>query len=160
MAAIKLRPHHLLDIVTKHGQGLEFKPHPYGHALHTMAAVISTDLDLQVELVIGADQICQPCMHLRPDGSCDDLLTRLDPPIPKQEYNDDLDRRLCTYLGFAPGTVITIRGYLSVVNEKTPGLETVCTHPGEDEKVRLAGLIRGLRKLGIRGSTDEEGEQE
>jgi len=150
MAAMRLRPHHTIDIVSSYGRGAEFKPSAYGHAVHTVAAVILADLDTQVEFIVGADEICQPCKHLKPDGLCDDVLSNLDPPLSKQEYNDDLDRRLFAHFGIEPGTVMTVRQYLEMVNEHVPGIEAICTHPKEDPEQRLEGLTQGLTKLGIR----------
>ena len=150
MAIMKLRPHHILDIISGHGQGARFEPHPYGHAVHTVAEAILSNVDTKVELVVGADEICRPCKHLRPDGLCDDILSQLDPPISKQGYNDDLDRRLLAHLGLEPVTVMTVRHYLEVIAKETPGIEKICTHPEEDPKRRLDGLTQGLAKLGIR----------
>jgi len=150
MRVIKLRPHHLLDIITHYGHGEAFEPHPYGHAVHTVAQQVLSDLDMQVQFIVGNDQICVPCVHLQPDGLCDDVLHQLDQPISKQVYNDDLDRRLFTYLGLAPGVVMTVREFLGVVNEKVPGIEAICTHPKRSRDRRLEGLTRGLVELGVR----------
>jgi len=152
METMELRPHHILDIVKGYGAGSAFKPHPYGHAVHTVAKQILSDLETKVRLVVGADEICRPCIHLQPDGLCDDVLHQLDPPISKQIYNDDLDRRLLAYLGLTAGTVMTIREYLTIVSDYVPGIEQLCTHPKEDRQARLQGLIGGLEKLGIRGN--------
>ena len=150
MKAMRLRPHHLLDIVAAHGGDSGFAPHPYGHDLHRVARDVLRDLDLLVEFVVGADEICLPCKHLQPNGLCDDVLRQLDPPISKQEYNDGLDRRLFAYLGLSPGSAMPVRRFLSIVSEKTPGIEKVCAHPGEDRKLRLQRLARGLVKLGVK----------
>ena len=150
MSIMKLRPHHILDIISNYGHNVELKPHPYGHAVHRVAEAILSDMEIMVEFIVGADEICQPCKHLTSDGLCDDVLHQLDPPISKQEYNDALDRRLFDYLGFEPGRTIAIRQYLEIVNKKIPGVEEICTHPKENKRQRLDGLIRGLIKLGIR----------
>jgi hypothetical protein len=71
---MKLRPHHLLDIISDYGHGVEYTPHPYGHALHTVAAQVLTDLSLEIEFVLAADAICDPCRHLQSNGVCDDVL--------------------------------------------------------------------------------------
>ncbi|MFC2076841.1 DUF1284 domain-containing protein, partial [candidate division KSB1 bacterium] len=152
-ANMKLRPHHLLDIVTQYGAGDEFVPHPYGHAVHTVAETVLSDTSTKVEFVVGADEICKPCKHLQPNGKCDDFLYQVDPPRSKQEYNDELDNKLFTYLEFSPGTMMTVRKYLEMVNRKVPGVEKVCTHPGEETAARLEGLTRGLIKLEIRSDT-------
>ena len=151
MDIMELRPHHILDIVKSYGAGSAFRPHPYGHAVHTVAKQILSDLEIKVRLIVGSDEICQPCIHLQPDGLCDDVLHQLNPPISKQTYNDDLDRRLLAYLGLTACTVMTVREYLTIINDHVPGIEQLCTHPKEDRQARVDGLTRGLQKLGIRG---------
>jgi hypothetical protein len=146
---IKLRPHHLIDIITDHGQGVELAPHPYGHAVHTVAARVLADQALPIELVWAADDICAPCRHLRADGTCDDVLAQLADPISKQAYNDDLDRRVFAYLDFQPHARLTVRAFLERLRAHVPGIEQICTHPGEDQADRLEGLRRGLEQLGV-----------
>ena len=79
---MKVRPHHLLDIITHCGHGDTFTPHPYGHAVHVVAAQVISDVDTEIELVLSADEICAPCRHLQPDGQCDDVLGQLAVPTP------------------------------------------------------------------------------
>ncbi len=146
---MKLRPHHILDILRDYGNGRIFTPHPYGHALHIVAPKLLSHLDIAVELVLGADDICQPCQHLQADDQCDDVLSQLEQPISKQMYNDKLDTRLFSYLELKPGVVLSMQAFLERVRGKTPGIEKVCTHPQEDERVRLDGITHGLEKLGI-----------
>ncbi len=146
---MRLRPHHLIDIIRSYGHGAEFKPHPYGHALHTVATQVLAHPDLEIELVLAADDICRPCRHLQPDGRCDDVLHQLAEPTPKQDYNDALDTELFPLLGIAPGALMTVRQFLEKLSALTPGIETTCTHPGEKQQDRLEGLTKGLAKLGI-----------
>ena len=150
MNIMKLRPHHILDIVSSYGHAEEFKPHEYGHAVHTVALLIIADIDQQVELIVGADEICKPCKHLCLDGQCDDIVRQINPPKLKQEYNDNLDNKLFEYFGFPINSVMTMREYLEIVNNKVPGVEQICTHPKEDPELRLRGLKQGLVRLGIR----------
>jgi len=147
---MRLRPHHLLDIITDYGRGVEYKPHPYGHALHTVAAQVLADPGARVTFVLAADEICDPCLHLRPDGQCEDVLHQLEEPLSKQTYNDELDRRLFSALSMCPGEEMTVRAFLEKVNEHTPGIGKICTHPGEQEADRLEGLAQGLKRLGVR----------
>ncbi len=145
-----LRPHHILDIITAHGQGIEFQPHPYGHSQHIVSLKLLSNLDLKVRLVLNVDDICKGCKHLLSDGKCKDVLAQLKPSPSKQAYNDVLDCRLFDYLSIETDNVISIRKYLEIVNEKVPGIEKICTHPKENQEVRLKGLINGLVTLGIR----------
>jgi len=147
---MQLRPHHILDIISDHGLGNQYKPHPYGHSLHLVAPKLLADLDLKIKLVLQADDICQGCVHLLPDGKCDDVLAQLTPSPSKQAYNDVLDSRLFDDLSIAPGTVTRTRTFLEAVNDKVPGIEKICTHPKEEQDERLKGLTDGLLRLGIR----------
>ena len=143
---MRLRPHHLLDIVAQYGAGVPFEPSPYGHAVHTVAENVLADPDVTIEFVVGADDICAPCKHLI-EGRCDDVLSQLDPPIAKQDYNDDLDRRVLAHLGVAEGSVLLFHEFLEVVREHLAGIEQVCTHPKGDPAERLSRLTSGLTKL-------------
>ena len=148
MQSMTLRPHHLLDIITAYGAGAEFKPHPYGHAVHTCAEIVLNDLDTEVEFIIGADFICEPCIHLV-EGRCDDVVSQLDPPPSKQDHNDDLDRRVFAHLQMQEGAVMTVREFLRVVREHFQGLPEICVHPKRSLEERAANLDAGLKKLGV-----------
>ena len=147
---MKLRPHHLIDIIRSYGHGVQFEPHPYGHAQHRVAEQVLKDPDLAVEFVLAADAVCYPCQHLGADGQCDDVLHQLEVPISKQAYNDALDAKLFSYFGMEPGTRMKVGEFLAGLNARTPGVEKLCTHPGEEEMYRLDGLERGLIGLGFR----------
>jgi hypothetical protein len=147
---MQLRPHHILDIISDHGKGQEYHPHPYGHSLHIVAPKLLSNLDLKMKLILQADDICAGCEHLLPDGKCKDVLVQLTPSPSKQAYNDVLDSRLFDEFSIVPNAVITFHQYLETVNDKVPGIEKICTHPKENQEERLQGLIDGLIKLGIR----------
>lgn len=145
---MRARPHHLLDIISQIGGGGDFRPHPYGHAVHTVAERVMADPEVLITFVVGADDICDPCVHLVA-GRCDDMLTHLDPPRSKQDYNDDLDRRLLAYFGMTEGQQMTFRDYLAIIRAHFEGLEQVCSHPGEDPAARRERLDRGLQHFGV-----------
>jgi len=147
--ALELRPHHLLDIISDYGHGIRYQPHAYGHALHTVAEQVLGNVDQEVTFVIAADAVCQGCRHLQADGQCDDVLSQLAEPVSKQSYNDGLDRHLWPYLGLDTGNRMTMRQFLLRVDQRLSGIETICTHPGEEQADRRAGLQRGLERLGI-----------
>jgi len=88
---LKLRPHHVLDIIRNYGHFGKFTPHHYGHAQHLVSQKLVSDLNTPIQLIIGSDDICNPCIHLLPNGMCDDVLHQLEEPVSKQEYNDSLE---------------------------------------------------------------------
>lgn len=147
---LKLRPHHIIDIITGYGNYVDYKPHPYGHSQHIIAPKLYSGLDLRIKLVLGADDICNGCRHLMSDGSCNDVLAQITPSPSKQAYNDILDSRLFDHFSLSPESIIKINEYYKKVNASTPGLEKICTHPKESREKRLSGLINGLIRLGIR----------
>jgi hypothetical protein len=71
---IRIKPHHFIDILTALGDGTtSCEPHPYGHALHTVTAKLLSQRQTEIELVLGADDICAPCSH-NVNGGCDDSI--------------------------------------------------------------------------------------
>lgn len=146
---LKLRPHHVLDIVRNIGHERKIEPHPFGHDLHVVTNKIIDDIDQPLLLVVGADDICIPCTKLNTDGICVDVLPQCDDKPSKQKYNDSLDRKVLNYLNLNEGEQLTVREYLNCVNDMLNGIEKICTHPKEDESYRSAGLAMGLKKLGI-----------
>jgi hypothetical protein len=147
---MQLRPHHIIDIITDRGNNVQYEPHPYGHAQHIVAPKLLSNLDLNIKLVLETDDICTGCKHLLPDRKCKDVLAQLKPSPSKQSYNDVLDSRLFDSFRIDPNCILSTREFLGLVNERTPGIEKICTHPKEDSKDRLSGLTNGLIKLGIR----------
>jgi hypothetical protein len=147
---MKLRPHHLIDIVTSFGHGQAFTPHPYGHALHAVAGAVLGNVAIEVEFVIAADDICGPCVHLRPDGRCDDVRKNTNPPESKQTHNDAMDRRILDYLDMKPLQRMTVGEFLRLVDSRTPGIVGVLSGEEKVRVSRLEGWTKGLTKLGIR----------
>lgn len=147
---LRLRPHHIIDIITGYGNNVNFQPHPYGHSQHKIAEKILPVPDLKIELVLGSDDICSGCIHLAADGRCNDVLSRIKPSPSKQAYNDLLDSRLFDLFNIMPGHILKLQEYLEIIDRKIPGIESICTHPKENPERRLHGLINGLVKLGIR----------
>lgn len=149
---MRARPHHLVDIIAQYGAERPFRPHPYGHAVHLVAAEVIANPDVLVEFVVDADDICAPCVHLV-DGRCDDMITVCDPPIPKQLSVDRADRWLLAFLDIAEGQVMSFREYLAILRANLDGFRAIYTHPdslaiGGDPARRLSHLARGLEKLG------------
>lgn len=146
---LRLRPHHILDIVRNIGHERKMEPHPLGHDLHVVTRKILEDIDQPLILVVGADDICIPCTKLNSDSICVDVLQQCEDKPSKQKYNDSLDLKLLVYLNLSDGAQLTVREYLMCVNSKLDGIEKICTHPKEDERYRIEGLSMGLKKLGI-----------
>jgi len=144
---LTLRPHHLLDIIAQYGAGHPFTPSPMGHAVHSVAESVIADPEQAAVFIAGADDICAPCRNLV-DGRCIDVLSQLDPPVSKQDYNDDLDRRLLALLGMVQGDSITVRAFMRMVEARLDDVIAICAHPGEDGETKLGNLRSGIERLG------------
>ncbi len=149
---MRLRPHHLLDIVTGFtpDEDPDYVPAPGENGVRTITRLVGRTLDVMATFIIGPDVICEPCSHLGADGRCDRILQHHNPPQAMDDYNDPLDARVLAYLGLEPGVTLSVRSFLERVNAHVPGIETICTHPGQEQSDRLAGLEVGLVALGIR----------
>lgn len=119
--AIRIKPHHFIDILTAIGQGQrEFHPHPYGHAVHTVSERVLNEPDALLEMELGADDICAPCSH-NIGGLCDDTIdTSYRPQAPslKREWNLLIDRRWCARLGIAQGGRLTGRQFAQLLRDR------------------------------------------
>jgi hypothetical protein len=144
---LKLRPHHLIDIIRNIGQNRPLIPHPYGHAQHTITQAILDGTVHEILLIVGADDICKPCIHLTEEGLCNDILPQLKHTLLKQDYNDKLDHRVLKFLDLKEGSVIQLKDFLHIIETNISGLISVCTHPKEDKRSRRDGIIKGLLLL-------------
>jgi len=148
---LRLRPHHILDIVRNIGNNRSLVPHEYGHLVHVITQEIIDDVNQYCKLVIENDDICGPCKMLDKQNRCMDVLHQLDVPVSKQEYNDDLDKRILDYLKIEPDTIIRISEYLRIIASDLDNIADICTHPREDPEYRRNGLKNGFKMLKIIG---------
>jgi hypothetical protein len=148
---IRIKPHHFVDIVTAYGSGkTTFEPHPYGHAQHIVAARILGEPDISLEVELGADDICEPCMH-NIDGLCDDAIDtsyRPRAPSSKREWNLIIDRRWCARLGLKQGNTLSTREWAERVRDLAGDIADIYREiPAERTAERMSNLRRGVQKL-------------
>ena len=141
---LSIKPHHFIDIITTYGDGVEsFSPHPYGHAVHTVAAHILDDHDTILVMELGADDICAPCMH-NCDGACVDTIDtsyRPDAPPMKQDWNLIIDHRWCKRLNIAQGDRLTARQFCALLRDTDSDLTDIY------REMPVHGTVERSRKL-------------
>ena len=145
---IRIKPHHFIDIIGDLGRGATaFEPHPYGHAVHVVAAKVLRERDAMLEMELGADDVCAPCVH-NVGGLCDDAIdTSFRPAAPasKRAYNLLIDGRWCARLSLAQGDELTARRFCQRLRDGMGDLTGIyCENPPD----RVAARDRALR-LGV-----------
>lgn len=148
---ILIKPHHLVDIITSFGAGQRtFKPHPYGHAVHTVSQAILDDPNTTLKIELGADDICRPCKH-NINGFCDDTIdTSYRPQAPslKREWNLLVDHRWCERLGIRSGDTLSARELARLILDKMGDITGIYQEiPADMTAQRNADLVKGLKFL-------------
>lgn len=146
--AIRIKPHHFLDIIRAFGGGQRtFEPHPYGHAVHTVAERILSDRAVMLELVLGIDDICMPCTNNQ-GGVCVDTIDvsyRPEAPSSKEAWNRLIDRRLFERLGLKEGARCTASAFCRRVRERLGDLHAIWREmPRSMTSERERDLMRGI----------------
>jgi len=148
-ASISVKPHHFIDIITALGAGsVPREPHPYGHALHTVARRILDGPFVGLKIELAADDICGPCRH-NVGGVCDDTIdTSFRPTAPesKQAWNLLIDRRWCERLGIAQGDAFTARQLCVRIRDSMGDITDIYWEtPSDRTRERQVALEKGIR---------------
>jgi hypothetical protein len=145
---IRIKPHHFVDIITSLGAGqTTFEPHPYGHAVHTVAERLVQNPDAFVQMELGADDICEPCIH-NVDGRCDDTIDtsyRPAAPTSKQEWNLLIDQRWCERLGVEQGDRLSGREFVERLRDRAGDITDIYREiPSDLTADRARKLSKGI----------------
>jgi len=147
-STISIKPHHFVDIITSFGAGRRiFKPHPYGHAVHTVSEKIHSNRKVCLKIELGIDDICRPCTH-NVDGFCDDTIdTSYRPlaPSSKSEWNLLIDQRWCKRLGVKQGDRVQARELCEWIRDKMSDITDIYYEvPACRIAERSTNFVRGL----------------
>jgi len=145
---IAIKPHHFVDLITAFGAGqMEFHPHPYGHAVHSVAKELLANRDVDLRIELGADDICGPCRHNH-GGVCDDTIDtsfRPEAPTSKGEYNLLIDRRWSERLGLRQDDELTARELCLRLRDCAHQIEDIYREtPSDRTAERQAKLQKGI----------------
>ena len=147
---ISIKPHHFVDIITYFGAGKKSEPHPYRHAVHIVTAQILSNRGILLAIELGADDICQPCIH-NIDGLCDDTIdTSYRPQAPslKREWNLLLDQRWCERLEINQGNRLTARELCMLIRDLAGDITDIyCEIPADITSKKAKNLEEGLCKF-------------
>jgi len=127
-AGLRIKPHHLVDIISSFARkDIEFKPHPFGHAVHVVAETVFNNPDVEFNIELGADTICYPCKYNVNNFCIDTIDTSFRPLAPesKNEWNLLIDRRWCRKLGVKQGDLFTARQFCRILREKAKDISGI-----------------------------------
>jgi len=140
---VQTKPHHFLDIIRDFGAGKAFGPHPYGHAVHAVAQRVLRDRHVVLQLILGCDDICRPCIHNK-GGTCDDSVN-IPPFTSKEEWNRTIDTRIFEQLGLEEGTEIPASEFCRITRQRIGDLYDIWREvPHGDTDLRRENLMRGI----------------
>ena len=145
---VRTKPHHFLDIIAALGEGItSYEPHAYGHAVHSVAAKLLADPGTEIELVIGADDICAPCRH-NAGGACNDTIDisfRPKAPRSKGHWNRRIDERWFERLGLKEGDRMAASAFCRAALDRMGDITDIYREePAERTAAREAKLRKGL----------------
>lgn len=148
---IRIRPLHFVDIVCDYGAGTEeFTPHPYGHAVHTVANIMLGDRDTLLEITLEPDDVCMPCVH-NVDGVCDNVIDRSfrpTAPVLMRDWDLRINRRWCERLGIAEGDRYTARELCMRLRERAGDITELFPEIIDDRILTKEKNMReGIRKF-------------
>jgi len=149
MARLYIKPHHFVDIITGFGVGrMDPRPHPYGHAVHSVTKKIIANPGVELKMEFGADDICRPCCH-NINGLCDDNIDVSDKPgapESKREYNLLIDKRWSERLDVRPGDILTARELCLRIRNRARDISDIYREsPAEGTAGRQAKLEKGIK---------------
>ena len=145
---ILIKPHHFVDIISSFGAGERtFQPHHYGHNVHTVSARILNNRLILLEIELGMDHICMPCIH-NVSGFCDDTIdTSFRPTAPsaKGDWNLLIDQRWCERLEIKQGEQFSAYKLCERIRDKMGDITDIYLEiPASMTAQRSTNLINGL----------------
>ena len=141
---IKMRPHHLLDILRDFGNDRIRDAHPWGASLNSVTQIVLSKPDHEIEFVLKVDSICETCSQLN-ENTCE---AKINEQLLMRIYNDRLDIDLFRELKIKPNTKMTLIEFGVRVSENMNVL-SLFTSPNENSFLRRKGTLSAFKRLGI-----------
>lgn len=148
---LHIKPHHMVDIICSFGRGKkDFNPHPFGHAVHTVAETVFNNPDVNFYIELGIDTICRPCKYNTGDKCSGTIDTSFRPLAPKSknEWNLLIDKRWCKKLGLKQGDLLTARQFGRLLEEKAMDVSDIYCEFAPDRILnKQQSIEKGVRSF-------------
>lgn len=150
---MKIKIHHFYDMIRDFGSNKKIVPHPHLHSYHTVAGLIRKNANIELELVVKADDVCATCTHLI-HSKCDDIITHRNDFEGKEDFNNHLDQRIMMVCSFNTSEKYTPKTLCGVANNYIENIEYIyegndLKHTLERKKNVILGLKYYARKHGF-----------
>jgi len=147
---IRIKPHHFIDVITSFSANeLVLEPHNYNHHVHLVTKEILKNKNLILEIELGTDDICEPCIH-NINGICDDTLDISNrPKVPplKRDWNLILDKRWCKRLNLAQGDRLSAIKFCELLKEGSKNIMEIYKENNKENTTKREEKLRiGLQK--------------
>lgn len=121
---MKIKIHHFFDMIRDFGSRKNIVQHPHLHSYHSVAEIISNNANVELELVIGADEVCSTCTHLI-NKKCDDIITHRTDFAGKEDFNNHLDKRIMEICGLVSTKKYTPKTLCESANQYIDNIEFI-----------------------------------
>lgn len=148
---IRIRPLHFVDILCDYGAGTDvFEPHPFGHAVHTVANDFLKNKDRMLEITLEPDAVCIPCVH-NVGNVCDNLLDRTgrpSAPVMMRDWDLAINQRWCARLGIGEGERYTARQLVERLRDRKGDINDIFPEILDNRiKIKAVNLDKGIEKF-------------
>lgn len=142
---MKIRIHHFFDIIRDFGSNKEIVAHPYLHSYHRVAEEIRENPNVEFEIVVESDQVCNNCVHLT-KSACDHLITHRADFIKKEDFNNHLDTRIMEICGIQKSEKYAPKLLCELANKYIENIQFIYNgNDFEHTQQRQKNVILGLK---------------
>ena len=144
---LKLRIHHVFDIIRDFGSNKKFEKHIYGHSYHIVANNIYEKKINKFKIVVSSDDICKNCIKLVNNKCIDSILHRKD-FNKKEAFNNYLDNRIMEVLNLREYETMSLEELSKISNKYIDNIEYI--YKGNDEnhtQERKKNVVKGIKKI-------------
>ncbi len=142
---VKIRPHHLFDILRDYGNNVVMEPHPFGASVTEVTNKILRSV-YPIVMVPRVDSICETCSMLK-NEICQAMIRE---DLIMSGYNDDLDDKLFRLMDLKPFMQITLKDFVNIADVKLDIILKQFTSPDNNRELRYIGTKKAISSIRLR----------
>ncbi|MGL1892015.1 MAG: hypothetical protein OCD02_10330 [Spirochaetaceae bacterium] len=139
---VKIRPHHLLDMLRDYGNKVVHHTHPFGASVKEVTNIVMSSTESFV-MVPRVDSICETCSMLE-DEICQ---AKIREDLLMSEYNDDLDDKLFQVMKLKPFMKLTLLDFTLIIDGMLDTILEQFTSPDNNKGLRYIGTKKAISDI-------------